>query len=250
MTGRLAQVFPAAKPILGMLHLAGTSPEDRLARALRETDLMIRGGVDGLVVENYFGTPDDVRRLLDAFAARSPAAVVGLNLLRDFRLGFDLLRDYGLAFLQIDSVAGHLPPDQDADYAAELAERRAGLPGALLLGGVRFKYQPVASGRSEEEDLRLGRARADAIVVTGAGTGQATDDDKIARFRRVLGADYPLIIGAGMTAESAARQLALADGAIVGSYFKDSHRDTGEVDLAHVQALMGQVRALRQGRAR
>lgn len=245
MTGRLTEIFAQPKPVLGMLHLTGDAAEDRLELALRETALMIEGGVDGVVVENYFGTPDDVRRVLDAFAARRPDTVVGLNLLRDFRLGFDLVRDYGLSFLQIDSVAGHLPPDEDADYAAELADRRASVP-ALILGGVRFKYQPVKSGRSEDEDLRLGMDRADAIVVTGLGTGQETGDDKVQRFRAVVGDDYPLFIGAGLTADTAARQLAAADGAIVGSYFKDSYKDTGRVDLAHVRHLMNQVRQLRE----
>lgn len=245
MTGRLTEIFAQPKPILGMLHLTGETPEDRLDLALRETALMVEGGVDAVVVENYFGSPDDVKRVLDAFAAKKPDTVVGLNLLRDFRLGFDLVRDYGLSFLQIDSVAGHLPPEEDADYAAELAERRASV-NALILGGVRFKYQPVNSGRTEEEDLRLGMDRADAIVVTGAGTGMETEDDKVARFRGIVGDDYPLFIGAGMTAETAQRQLATADGAIVGSYFKDSYKDTGRVDLDHVRHLMAQVNQARE----
>ncbi len=241
-------LFPQGKPVLGMLHLGGATAEERLARALAETRDLIAGGVDGLVVENYFGDPDDVRRVLDAFARQAPGIVVGLNLLRNFRLGFELVKSHGLSFLQIDSVCGHLTPEEDRDYAAELAERRAATD-ALLLGGVRFKYQPVKSGRSEEEDIRLGMARADALVVTGEATGQGTDNAKILHFRAVVGEDYPLIVGAGMTAATAGGQMRIADGAIVGSYFKHDHKDSGIVDVAHVRELMtevGKVRAEQQ----
>lgn len=246
MNRTMARIFTQPKPILGMLHLAGDSAEDRLALALRETDLMVAGGVDGIIVENYFGSADDARRVLEAFAAKPPGTVIGLNILRNFRLAFDLVREFDVGFLQIDSVAGHLPPDEDADYAAELAERRKG-SSALLFGGVRFKYQPYKSGRSEKEDLHLGMARADGIVITGAGTGQATDNDKVKRFRSVVGPDYPLLIGAGMTAETAAQQMRLADGAVVGSYFKDTYKDSGKVEQGHVERLMAEVRPLRAG---
>jgi len=249
MRAKLETLFPHRKPVFGMLHLGGQTPEERLARALTETWDMVAGGVDAVVVENYFGDPDDVRRLLEAFEKSAPGTVVGLNLLRDFRLGFDLLGRYDLSFLQIDSVCGHLPPEEDADYAAELAERRAATD-ALLFGGVRFKYQPVKSGRSEEEDIRLGMERADALVVTGEATGQGTDDEKILRFRAVTGPDYPLVVGAGMTAATAAGQMRIADGAIVGSYFKDSYKDTGIVDIAHVRELMEEVRKVRAEHAR
>jgi predicted TIM-barrel enzyme len=237
-------LFPEGKPVFGMLHLGGDTPEERLARAMTETRDMIAGGVDAVLVENYFGKPDDVRRVLEAFEAKPPGVVVGLNLLRDFRLGFELLGRFDVAFLQIDSVCGHLPPDEDADYAAELAELRAATD-ALVFGGVRFKYQPIKSGRSDEEDIRLGMARADALVVTGEATGQGTDNAKILRFRDIVGPHYPLIVGAGMTAATAADQMRIADGAVVGSYFKDTHKDTGIVDVAHVRELMGEVRKVR-----
>ncbi|MEP9386059.1 BtpA/SgcQ family protein [Mesorhizobium sp. KR9-304] len=244
MPTKLEKLFPDGKPVLGMLHLGGQAPEERLSRALVEARDMIAGGVDAVVVENYFGDPDDVRRVLEAFERDAPGVVVGLNLLRDFRLGFELVKRFGVSFLQIDSVCGHLPPDEDADYASELKERRAATD-ALLFGGVRFKYQPVKSGRSEEEDIRLGMARADALVVTGEATGQGTDNAKVLRFRDVVGTDYPLIVGAGMTAATAADQMRIADGAIVGSYFKDSYKDTGIVDVAHVRELMEEVRKVR-----
>ncbi|MBK0418704.1 hypothetical protein JD276_06600 [Leucobacter sp. CSA1] len=240
------ELFPTPKAVLAMLHLGGDDAADRLHRAREEARILAHGGVDAVIVENYFGDADDARRALEALSTASElgGTVIGLNVLRDHRLAFALAAEFPVGFVQIDSVAGHLAADADLEYAAELAELRVASP-ALVFGGVRFKYQPVESGRSEEEDLMLGARRSDAIVVTGEGTGVETDLSKIRRFRSVLPEEFPLIVGAGVTDGNAAEQFRYADGAIVGSFFKDSYRDTGVVDAEHVARFMTAVDAVR-----
>lgn len=244
MSKRFSEIFVTPKPILGMLHLTGSSAEERLEIARKETETLIANGVDGVIVENYFGDKDDVRSVLEWLETLNPDVLVGLNVLRDHHLAFELAKQFRVDFIQMDSVAGHLPPDEDMDFAAELAELR-GSVSSVLFGGVRFKYQPVKSGRSEPEDLTIGKERCDAIVVTSDATGQVTDLDKVRRFRATTGSDFPLLIGAGLTAANAREQLLEADGAIVGSYFKDTYADTGIVDGAHVAELMSVVEGLR-----
>lgn len=241
---RLTETFDTVKPILGMLHLAGEGPAAKLALAEEEARIMAGEGVDGLVVENYFGDADDVERVLDRLCGLDLGTKIGVNVLRDDPRAFALAKRYPVSFIQVDSVAGHLPSEEDAVFAANFAARRASVP-SLLLGGVRFKYQPVLSGRPEEEDVRLGAARCDGLVVTSEATGQPTDMDKVARFRAATGGTVPLLVGAGLTEANAAEQLAHADGAIVGSWFKHDHKDTGRVEAVHVARLMRAVRALR-----
>lgn len=236
--------FAVPKPILGMLHLGGDDPADRLARAEEEARIMAGEGFDGLVVENYFGDADDVERVLDRLLSLNLGPRIGINVLRDNDRAFTLARKYPVTFIQIDSICGHLAPDQDAGFAVGLASSRAGVP-TLLLGGVRFKYQPVLSGRLEEEDLRLGAARCDALVVTSDATGQETDPAKIRRFRDAVGDGFPIVIGAGLTEANAASQLSLADGAIVGSWLKDGHVDKGRLSPAYVARFMTAVRNTR-----
>lgn len=48
-----------------------------------------------------------------------------------------------------------------------------------------------------------------------------------------------------MTKENISRQFEVADGAIVGSYFKDTRKDTGELCGAHVKELMDIVNNIR-----
>ena len=236
--------FAEPKPILGMLHLGGATAEDRLTQALEESRIMAGAGIDGLVVENYFGDADDVERVLDRLLALNLGPRVGINVLRDNARAFALARSYPVAFLQIDSVCGHLPPEADQGFAQDLAAQRAAV-AALLFGGVRFKYQAVLSGRSEDEDVRLGAARCDALVVTSDATGQETDSAKILRFRAATGGRTPLLIGAGMTEANVGPKLALADGAIVGSWFKEDHVDKGRMVAAHVEGFMAAVRRAR-----
>lgn len=239
----LGRVFPQPKPILGMLHLGGSDASEKLALAEEEARIMAGEGIDGLVVENYFGEPEDVERVLNRLLALDLGPKIGINVLKKDARAFDLARRYPVAFLQLDSVAGHLPPSEEPGFAETLAADRASVT-SLLLGGVRFKYQPVLSGRSEAEDVRIGAARCDVLVVTSDATGQETDLDKVARFRSASGG-APLLIGAGLTEENAARQLSVADGAIVGSWLKHDHKDTGRVEPAHVARFMAVVRKLR-----
>lgn len=241
---RLIETFATVKPILGMLHLAGEGPAVKLAQAEEEARIMAGEGVDGLVVENYFGDADDVERVLDRLSGLGLGVKIGVNVLRDDVRAFALARRYPVSFIQVDSVAGHLSPENDISFATDFAARRASVP-SLLLGGVRFKYQPVLSGRPEEEDVRLGAQRCDGLVVTSDATGQPTDMDKVARFRAATGGTVPLLIGAGLTETNAVEQLAHADGAIVGSWFKHDHQDTGRVEASHVARLMRAVRTAR-----
>lgn len=244
MANAFLSLFQSKKPVFAMLHLKGDTPEEKVAIAKKETALYYDNGVDAVIVEDYFGRKNEVETVLQWLQKEHPDKVYGINVLDNFHKSFEWAVLYGAKFIQIDSVAGHLPPGPlDAAYAAMVAAYRAAAP-VFVLGGVRFKYQPVLSGRSLEEDLKLGMQRCDAMVVTGEGTGMDTDDAKISEFRRVLGPDFPLVVGAGTTPQNAAEKLSLADAAIVGSTFKDTGKDTGDVSAEKVKAFITAVRAL------
>ena len=229
----LKEVFGADKPIIGMLHMTGYGPDEKMEIAKREIEIMFGNGVNAVLVENYYGGAEDVQNALKYLQENYPDKAYGINMLGFPEMAFDMARKYGAKFVQIDSVCGHLKPKDDVKYALEL-EKLMGDHDIFLLGGVRFKYQSVRSGRSLEEDLKIGSERCDAIVVTGEGTGISTDLEKIKSFRTILG-DFPLIVGAGMTAETAQEQLTYSDGAIVGSYFKESGITDNPVDEKRVQ---------------
>jgi len=225
---------------MAMLHLKSDWNMDMLERAKREVRCYLEQGVEALVVENYFGSTEDCECVLAWLQKEHPQACYGVNILGNYHRAFELAAKYNARFIQIDSVCGHLTKVYDEQYARSLNALRA-KSDAVVLGGVRFKYQPVRSGRSVEEDLCLGMERCDAIVVTGDGTGMATPMEKVQQFRAAIG-DFPLILGAGVTPNSLRETMERCDGAIVGSYFKEGHRDTGDVCEEYVREFMKQKR--------
>jgi len=240
---RFQTLFPNPIPVLAMVHLKGNSREDRLERARNEIAIYYENGVDAVIVEDYFGSKHDAEAVLDYLSGALPGWIYGVNILDNVHRSYELAVLYGGSFIQIDSVAGHLTPTLDIPYGSMLEAYR-NCSDLVVLGGVRFKYQPLLSGRSLEQDLSVGRSRCDALVVTGPGTGLDTDDAKIAEFRSLIG-DFPLLVGAGVTPETAAAKLTLADGAIVGSCFKDTGQDTGDVCPQRVASFMAEIQRLR-----
>lgn len=240
MKQNVLEEFKNKKPIFGMLHLKGDNDADVLERAKKEIDIYMNCGIDAVIVENYFGNYYQMEQILQYIVDHRPNLTFGINCLKNDAMGFSLAKRFHPLFLQFDSVSGHLKPRDDVTYKAFIDEYRKDNE-VYILGGVRFKYQPYLSMRTLEEDLKIAMTRCDAIVVTQDATGQETSMDKIKEFREILG-DFPLIVGAGLTVENCSEQFKVADGAIVGSYFKDTYKDTGEVEEDHVKVLLEAVR--------
>lgn len=238
-----AEVFPKKDSIIGVLHLKGEGEQDIRDRAKREIDFYVEGGLDGIIAEDYFGTYPHLEWVLGYLRDQKLDIPYGVNCLNFDSLGFRLARETGCNFLQLDSVVGHVKPRDEASLDAFFALERPRTE-ALVLGGVRFKYQPVLSEHTLEEDLATARGRCDCVCVTGDGTGMQTPLDKLKQFRAELG-HFPLVICSGLNEENCEEQLKIADGAVVGSFFKDTGKDTGEVDPERIKRLMDKVLRLR-----
>ena len=84
--------------------------------------------------------------------------------------------------------------------------------------------------------------RADAVIVTGAVTGEEPSETDLVAVRQSCG--LPLILGSGITAANLERYYKLANGFIVGSFFKRDGRWSEPVDPSRVDELMRAHRAL------
>ena len=236
--------FKEEKVIIGMLHLKGDSDEDVIARAIKEFEIYRDNGVDAVMVETYFGTYRQAEQMMAYLQQYAEGVPYGVNCLNVDAMGFELAAKYGGTFVQIDSVVGHVKPRDEESLAAFFEMYAERYPDILLLGGVRFKYQPVLSVHTLEDDLVTAMDRCGAICVTQNATGEETDIEKIKQFKETIG-DFPLFVCSGVRADNVKEQLSVADGAVVGSYFKDTYKDDGEVCAEHVQELMNEVKALR-----
>ncbi|MBI5065805.1 membrane biogenesis protein [Candidatus Woesearchaeota archaeon] len=234
------QVF-GVLPILGMIHLAGDDP---VKNALEELVIFEEEGITGAIIENYHGSVDDVVDTLKAMPETN--LVIGMNILpNEFDQAFPLASKYGADFIQLDHVAGsYREGNLDFVFYKLFKEEYSQIN---VLGGVWPKYYKPKTGSILEKDLSKGIERAEAIVVTGEGTGKETPLEKIKKFKQTIG-NHPLIVGAGLTPENAFEQLSIADGAIVGSCLKQNNSTYMPIDRSRVKELMTVVREVRKMR--
>jgi predicted TIM-barrel enzyme len=96
--------------------------------------------------------------------------------------------------------------------------------------------------KDEIEEL-VGRSLADAVIVTGAATGQETATSDLLAAKQASGAT-PVFAGSGVAAGNIEQVLKIADGAIVGTAFKQDGVTTNPVDPQRVRTFMEVVRRL------
>jgi membrane complex biogenesis BtpA family protein len=88
------------------------------------------------------------------------------------------------------------------------------------------------------------RGLADAIIVTGAGTGEPADMEDLVRTREAV-PDVPVLVGSGVHEGNVAELLSLADGVIVGTSLKEGGITANRVDMTRVAKLMATVKESR-----
>ncbi len=232
--------FGTKKPVIGMIHLAGRTNAEVVRRAMDELAQFGKLGVHAAIIVNYHGNVEQVELVLAAIQGKFSKIKIGVNILpNEYDLAFALARQYGASFIQLDFVSGRYGSrsrSTSLDVADYMAYREE-YSEILVLGGVHPKYYTPVPGSDLVQDIIDATERADAVVVTGAGTGKETPLDKILKFRKILGSDFPLVIGAGMTADNASIQLPVSEGVIVGSYFKNGYTQL-PVDTQRVKEFM------------
>ena len=247
------------KPVIGMLHLAalpgsplygGSLAEIRDA-VLRDAQLLAEGGVNGLMIENFGDTPFFPGRVpahvvahMTAIAAQVRQAVpdlpLGINVLRNDGLSaLSVAHAVGAEYVRVNVLCGARVADQGLlqGIAHDLLRLRAELKADAIkiFADVDVKHSAPLAERpiADEVDDTLHRGMADALIVSGAGTGKPTDPEKV-KMVKAAAKGAPVFLGSGVTPQTVDALLPHADGFIVGTYFKKD----GVVDVARVRDLM------------
>lgn len=252
---------------LGVIHLLPLPGSPRWAgsmdavldRAAADARAYAEGGADAVVIENFGDVPftagavppETVAAM--AVAAAAVRAVVplpfGFNVLRnDARAALGLCAAAGGRFLRVNVHAGAMLTDQgviEGRAFETLRVRQALCPAVKILADVQVKHAvplaPQDPGQAARDTLE--RGLADALIVTGPGTGLPADEAVLRRVRAAC-PDAVLLVGSGVTADNAAALLAVADGVIVGSSLKRGGDVRGPVDPDKVRRLAEVVTAV------
>ncbi|MEN8114064.1 MAG: BtpA/SgcQ family protein [Actinomycetota bacterium] len=249
--------------LVGMVHLEplpgspgyADSMEAVLERARGDAQLLVDAGFEGIMVENFGDAPffaDDApdatiaaitRAVTEVMAAGLPT---GVNVLRNDGLGaLAVAAATGASFIRVNVLSGTMYTDQGpiVGRAAEIARaRRVLCPNVAILADVFVKHATPPAGLTlvdATHDL-VERGGADAVVVSGAGTGSPTD---LGDLRTVAEASHlPVFVGSGSTPETVASLLAIADGVIVGSAAKVDGVATNPVDPDRARSIVSAAR--------
>jgi len=254
--------FNSKKPIIGMIHLPalpGTAGgknakfSELVKYALNELNSLQKGGVDGVIVENFWDLPyfpDEVPPVTIASMAAIAGAVVqhasvpvGVNILYNaFHAEISVARAIGAAFLRAEVFVDPAIAETGLISASSplLIRERTALfaEDVAILADVQGKNTTPMWSRSIIESAVDAEKRglADAIVVTGGGTGKSASLSDLQEVRDVTG--IPLLAGSGVNPRLLAAILAICDGAIVGSYFKQAGNIQAPTDPERVAELM------------
>lgn len=211
--------------------------DEKISRSLEELAIYEQEGVNGAIVEDYHGSPENIKETLKQSQGRFNL-VIGINVLRNPYSAFRLAQEYGARFVQFDSV-------QTPDLDLELYDRmRKEFPNIAVLGGVGFKYTSP-TGNPLKVDLMEAIPRCEAIVTTGSGTGIETPTQKLRAYKKLLW-EFPLVVGAGVNLQNVYEQLEICDGAIIGSYFKPKGDTHLPIERKRIKSLINIVRRLNE----
>jgi membrane complex biogenesis BtpA family protein len=130
--------------------------------------------------------------------------------------------------------------------AAEVVRERDRLcPGVEILADVHVKHARPIGGGSIAEAARdaILRGCADGVIVTGRATGAEADLADLREVREAVGGllgkggSGRVLVGSGLTEANAAELMALAGGAIVGTWVKQDGDVRRPVDVERVRRL-------------
>jgi len=264
-----SSIFNTTKPIIGMIHLPALpgSPQGYQARfsdlsrfALSELEALQNGGVDGVIVENFWDIPyfpDEVPPISIACMAaiagliveKSPIPV-GINVLyNDYHAEIAIARAVGASFVRAEVFVDPAISETgliEASAPYLVRERIAlGAENVAILADVQGKNTSTLWHREVLESAKDAEQRglADAIVVTGSGTGQPVTLDDLHRIKQA--SHIPVLAGSGVTPQSIPDLFNNCDGAIVGSFFKQGGKLAAPTDMGRVKELMTVVQRCR-----
>lgn len=224
-----------------------------LERARADAAALAEAGFQALVVENFGDAPFHpgpvapvtvaaMARAIDAVRREVGDLPIVANVLRnDARSALGLAAALDLAAIRVNVHVGARVTDQGLieGRAHETARLRASwAPNVQIWADVRVKHSaPLGVERpvGEEAKEAVHRGLADAVIVTGSGTGVAVATEEIAEARA---AGAPVLVGSGVDVHTVGVVLELADGAIVGTATKKDGRTTGPVDPARARAIV------------
>jgi uncharacterized protein len=257
----LIDLFHVRKPVIGMLHVPALpgSPRNTLGFTavvdwvLRDADALVRGGVDGLIIENFGDVPFHPRQVpphtiafltaLAHEAGRSFNRPLGINVLRNDASGaLAIASAAGAKFIRVNIHTGARLTDQgliEGEADRTLRYRRLLASDVKIFADVDVKHSAPLAPRDLKDEVEdtISRGCADAIIVSGRATGRETAIEDLERAGEAAGST-PVLAGSGVDESNLLEILRAADGVIVGTALKQDGLSSNPVEAERVRSFM------------
>lgn len=223
-----------------------------VARA--DAAVLADSGFPALMVENFGDVPffaDSVPPETAAAMTLATSAIIdetalplGVNVLRnDASTALGIAAATGARFIRVNVLTGMMYTDQGpiVGRAAEVARKRASLGRDVeVWADVMVKHASPPPGleiRQVAVDT-VERGLADAVIVSGSGTGAVPDPDDARTVREAVAKGTRIVIGSGVDPSNLTSLTEIADSFIVGSSVKYDGEAQNRVDRARARQLV------------
>jgi membrane complex biogenesis BtpA family protein len=263
----LKETFGVNKPIIAMCHLqalpgdpgydakGGMSKVIELAR--QDLTNLQNGGVDAVMFSNEFSLPylTTVKTETTAAMARIIGELMheikvpfGVNVLWDPLASIDLAAATGARFIR-EIITGVYASDfglWNTNVGATVRHKMALAPDLKMLYNIVPEAATYLGNRNIVDIAKstVFNNRPDALCVSGLTAGAETDTQILSSVKKAV-PDTIVLCNTGCRLENVDRQLAVSDGAVVGSTFKVDGNFDNLVDPARVKAFMDKVKSIR-----
>ncbi|MBD1870087.1 BtpA/SgcQ family protein [Cyanobacteria bacterium FACHB-471] len=263
----LNQIFKTANPVIGVVHLLplptsprwGGSLKAVIDRAEQEATALASGGVDGIIVENFFDAPF-AKDCVDPAVVSAMSLVVqrlmhmvtlpiGINVLRnDARSALAIATCVNAQFIRVNVLTGVMATDQGLieGQAHQLLRYRRELGSDVkILADVLVKHaRPLGSPNlTTAVQETIERGLADGVILSGWATGSPPSLEDL-ELASAAANGTPVFIGSGATWENIPRLIQAANGVIVSSSLKRRGKIEQPIDPIRVSQF---VEAMRRG---
>jgi membrane complex biogenesis BtpA family protein len=251
------KIFGTTKPIIGVVHLLPLPTSARwggdlitvMERAEQEATALAAGGVDGIIIENFFDAPFPKDNVDPAVVSAMTLIVdrikslimipIGINVLRnDAQSSLAIASCLEAAFIRVNVYTGIMATDQGLieGKAHEIQRYRQELNSNIpIFADVLVKHahplgQPnlIASVKDTIE-----RGLADAVIISGGATGSPPNYEDL-QLAKSVSNETPVLIGSGANWDNIGSLISIADGVIVASSLKRHGKFTEPIDPIRV----------------
>jgi uncharacterized protein len=252
-TVNLSSIFKTDRPVIGVVHLLplptsprwGGSLKAVFDRAQQEAAALAAGGVDGLIIENFFDAPFAKTQVDPAVVSAMTLVVQRLNNLVTLPIGLNVLRNDGASalaiatcagaqFIRVNVLTGVMATDQgliEGDAHRLMRYRRELGSDVKIFADVLVKHaRPLSTPNlTTAVQETIDRGMADAVILSGWATGNppAVEDLELAK---AAAGNTPVLIGSGADWDNVGQLMGAADGVIVSSSLKRQGQIQNTID--------------------